>query len=548
MVQGGFCDPLEHSRKTSVANARLLHKAGRMSDARLKRKHKCTGVRAAATSVVQSTNTVYSSKGYRSKRGFLKSAVESVLSSGKNTGDEATIDRLQKTVVEPVNALEPSMEALSLDELRDKTAEFRERLNNGASLDSLLPEAFAVVRETSKRVLGLRHFDVQLLGGAVLHEGCIAEMYTGEGKTLVATLPSYLNALTGRGVLVGTVNDYLAKRDMEQMGQIHRALGLTVGIVLQSSAPEERKEAYAQDITYCTCQELGFDYLRDNNFVKESPDLVLRPDLHFIIVDEVDSILVDEGRNPLILSEVLLYDDAYQTKFPKAAEVAAQLEEGVHYKVKLRDHNAELLDAGMLRAEELIGVKDLWDLNDMWGDPLLNAIKAKSVFLRDVHYIVKDGKVILVDQNSGRAVPNRRYGEQMHEALEAKEGVELQNPTKNKAIITYSRFFKLFEKASGMTGTARTEAAELWTQYKLGVVTVPSNRPNIRKDYPLMLYMTEEAKFAAAFDEFWWAHKVFRPVLVGTTSVEGSERISGMLRENGIPHSLLNARPKYAAA
>ncbi|MEN9227110.1 MAG: preprotein translocase subunit SecA [Gloeomargarita sp. GMQP_bins_120] len=447
-----------------------------------------------------------------------------------------------KPLVTEINLLEPEMEKLSDEQLRGKTAEFRQRLERGESLDDLLPEAFAVVREAGKRVLGMRHFDVQLLGGIVLHEGQIAEMKTGEGKTLVATLPAYLNALTGKGVHIVTVNDYLARRDAEWMGQLHRFLGLSVGLIQQGMDATERRKNYACDITYATNSEIGFDYLRDN-MATSLEEVVQRP-FYYCIIDEVDSILIDEARTPLIISGQVADPEEREKKYIKAAWVAAQLKRDEHYEVDEKNRNILLTDEGFLEAERLLGVNDLYDPENPWAHYVFNAIKAKELFIRDVNYIVRNDEVVIVDEFTGRVLPGRRWSDGLHQAIEAKEGVPIEPETQTLASITYQNLFLLYPKLAGMTGTAKTEEAEFSKIYKLEVMVIPTNRPNIRKDLPDVVYKTERAKWLAVAEECVQQYAIGRPVLVGTTSVEKSELLSALLHERGIPHNLLNAKPE----
>ncbi|KAG0576049.1 hypothetical protein KC19_5G051100 [Ceratodon purpureus] len=448
-------------------------------------------------------------------------------------------------LVGAVNGLEKRMRSLSDVQLREKTAEFQERLKKGETLDDIQVEAFAVVREAARRTLGMRHFDVQIIGGAVLHDGAIAEMRTGEGKTLVSPLAAYLNALTGEGVHVVTVNDYLAQRDGEWMGQIHRFLGLSVGLIQSGLEPAERRAAYACDITYSNNSELGFDYLRDNISEKEE-DLVMRwpKPFNFAIVDEVDSVLIDEGRNPLLISTQSSKDAG---RYPAAAEVADLLIADFHYKVNIKEKNVDLTEEGVAAAELALDTQDLWDDKDPWARFVITAIKAKEFHIRDVHYIVKDGQIQIVDEFTGRVVENRRWSEGIHQAVEAKEGVHIQADSMTVAQITYQSFFKLYPKLSGMTGTAKTEEAEFLKMFKMPVVEVPTNLPNIREDLPLQLFPTTRGKWDRVREEVSLMYSQGRPVLVGTTSVEQSEHLSDLLQEWGIPHNILNARPKYAA-
>ncbi len=460
-------------------------------------------------------------------------------------------------IVSDINLLEEDISPLSDDQLRGKTAEFRQQLENAGSparqrqlLDELLPEAFAVVREAGKRVLGMRHFDVQLIGGMVLHEGQIAEMKTGEGKTLVATLPAYLNALTGAGVHVVTVNDYLARRDAEWMGQVHRFLGLSVGLIQQDMAPADRRRNYACDITYATNSELGFDYLRDNmaNDIEE----VVQRDFSYCIIDEVDSILVDEARTPLIISGQV---ERPQEKYMRAAEIAALLEraEGMakdgidpegDYEVDEKQRNVTLTDEGYAKAESLLGVSDLFDPADPWAHYITNALKAKELFIKDVNYIVRSDDAVIVDEFTGRVMPGRRWSDGQHQAIEAKENLPIQPETQTLASITYQNFFLLYPRLAGMTGTAKTEEVEFEKTYKLEVTVVPTNRPRSRQDLVDQVYKNEAAKWRAVAAETAEIHRASRPVLVGTTSVEKSELLSGLLAEQGIPHNLLNAKPE----
>jgi preprotein translocase subunit SecA len=438
-----------------------------------------------------------------------------------------------------INSLESELSQLADDALQAKTAEFKQRLEKGEELDDLLAEAFAVVREASRRVLGMRHYDVQMLGGMVLHRGEIAEMKTGEGKTLVATLPCYLNALTGKGVHVVTVNDYLARRDAEWMGQVHRFLGLTVGLIQQEMDPRERQRNYACDITYATNSELGFDYLRDN-MATTIEEVVQRP-FNFCIIDEVDSILIDEARTPLIISGQV---ERPAEKYAGAVQVAAQLQKDVHYEVDEKQRNIILTDEGFEAAEQVLGVQDLFDQENPWAHFVFNAIKAKELFLRNVNYIVENDEVVIVDEFTGRVMPGRRWSDGLHQAIEAKEGVTVQNETQTLASITYQNFFLLYPKLAGMTGTAKTEEAEFNKIYNLDVTTIPTNRVSGRRDLADVVYKTEMGKWRSVAAECKEMHEIGRPVLVGTTSVEKSEVISEFLRELGVPHNLLNAKPE----
>ena len=454
--------------------------------------------------------------------------------------NEREIARYYKQVVEPVNRLEAEVE--KLPDLAAAYRELKEKHEKGASLDELLPMAFALTRESAKRYLGMRHFDVQLIGGAVLHEGKIAEMKTGEGKTLVATLAVALNALTGKGVHVVTVNDYLARRDAEWMGPVYRGLGLSVGVIQHASTPAERRKAYLADVTYVTNSELGFDYLRDNMAI--SPDqLVLRHDhpLHYAIIDEVDSILIDEARTPLIISGPA---EKATDLYYKMAEIAKKLERGLpaepgvrkeptgDYTVEEKNRSVHLTLQGIAKAEKLLGIEGLFSPENMeLAHMLIQAIRAKELYHRDRDYIVQDGQVIIVDEFTGRLMPGRRYGEGLHQAIEAKEGVRIERENQTLATITYQNFFRLYEKRAGMTGTAKTEEKEFQEIYGMDVVVVPTNRPVIRKDFPDVVYRTEKGKFYAVVEEIAEKYERGQPVLVGTISIEKSERLSQMLKE-----------------
>ncbi|MBW4453945.1 MAG: preprotein translocase subunit SecA [Nostoc indistinguendum CM1-VF10] len=448
------------------------------------------------------------------------------------------LKKYQPSVTE-INLLEEEIKALSDEELKGKTVEFKQRFAKGETLDDLLPEAYAVVREAGRRVLGLRHFDVQLLGGIILHVGQIAEMKTGEGKTLVATLPSYLNGLTGKGVHVVTVNDYLARRDAEWMGQVHRFLGLSVGLIQSSMTPSERQKNYDCDITYVTNSEVGFDYLRDN-MATSMADVVQRP-FNYCVIDEVDSILVDEARTPLIISGQV---ERPTEKYLQAAEIAFTLKKDEHYDVDEKARNVLLTDEGFAEAENLLGVTDLFDPEDPWAHFVFNAIKAKELFLKDVTYIVRNGEVVIVDEFTGRVLPGRRWSDGLHQAIEAKEHVEIQSETQTLATITYQNLFLLYPKLGGMTGTAKTEEPEFEKIYKLEVAVIPTNRDRRREDLSDMVFKTEPGKWGAIARECAEMHELGRPVLVGTTSVEKSELLSRLLKQLEIPHELLNARPE----
>ncbi len=447
------------------------------------------------------------------------------------------IKKLQKTVAE-INDLESEIQRLTDQELQAKTGEFKNRLANGADLDDLLPEAFAVVREASKRILGMRHFDVQLIGGMVLHQGRIAEMKTGEGKTLVATLPAYLNALTGRGVHIVTVNDYLATRDSEWMGQIFRFLGLSVGLIVHGLDYDQKIAAYNSDIVYGTNNEFGFDYLRDN-MVLQKEHMVQR-DLYYAIVDEVDSILIDEARTPLIISgQADKATDLYYTM----AKVVPRLKKEEHFTVDEKAHTVVLTEEGVAAVEQLLGVQNLYEDDHIELTHHLNqALKAYALMKRDRDYVVKDGEVIIVDEFTGRLMLGRRYSEGLHQAIEAKEGVKIERESQTLATITFQNYFRMYEKLAGMTGTAETEEDEFRKIYGLDVVVIPTNKPMIRQDLPDVIYKTEKAKFDAVVDEIAERHAKGQPVLVGTISIEKSEELSAMLKKRGIPHQVLNAK------
>ncbi|WP_285031573.1 preprotein translocase subunit SecA [Mycolicibacterium sp. lyk4-40-TYG-92] len=460
-----------------------------------------------------------------------------MLSKLLRIGEGRMVKRLQK-VADYVNTLSDDVEKLSDDELRGKTDEFKKRIADGESLDDLLPEAFAVAREAAWRVLDQRHFDVQVMGGAALHYGNVAEMKTGEGKTLTCVLPAYLNALSGKGVHVVTVNDYLAKRDSEWMGRVHRFLGLDVGVILSQLTPEERRAAYAADITYGTNNEFGFDYLRDN-MAHSVEDMVQRGH-NFAIVDEVDSILIDEARTPLIISGPADGASNWYTEF---ARIAPLMEKDVHYEVDIRKRTIGVHEAGVEFVENQLGIDNLYEAaNSPLVSYLNNAIKAKELFQRDKDYIVRDGEVVIVDEFTGRVLVGRRYNEGMHQAIEAKEHVEIKAENQTLATITLQNYFRLYDKLSGMTGTAETEAAELHEIYKLGVVQIPTNREMIRQDQSDLIYKTEEAKYIAVVDDVQERYEKGQPVLIGTTSVERSEYLSKQFTKRRIPHNVLNAK------
>ena len=452
-------------------------------------------------------------------------------------GEGKAVKRLVK-ISQEVNKFESEISALDDQSLRSKTDKFKERYNNGESLDSILPEAFAVVREAAKRTLGQRHYDVQLMGGAALHRGNIAEMRTGEGKTLVSTLPAYLNALTGKGVHIVTVNDYLAERDSEWMGRVHRFLGLKVGVILASMSPTERREAYAADITYGTNNEFGFDYLRDNMAWSLS-DCVQR-DHNFAIVDEVDSILIDEARTPLIISGPADKATKWYVEF---ANIVSKLTLDQHYEVDVKKRTVGILEEGVTRVEEALKIENLYEAaNTPMIGYLNNAIRAKELFKRDKDYVVMNGDLLIVDEHTGRMLAGRRYSEGLHQALEAKERIEIQDENQTLATITLQNYFRLYKKLSGMTGTAMTEASEFMQIYKLGVIPIPTNKNMVRIDQSDLIYKSEAGKFAAVAKDIVDRHKKGQPVLVGTVSVEKSEELSAVLKKNGIAHEVLNAK------
>jgi preprotein translocase subunit SecA len=451
---------------------------------------------------------------------------------------EGKILRDLSKVVDKVNSFESSIAPLSDEALRAKTDEFKKRLEGGETLDDLLPEAFAVVREAAKRTLGQRHYDVQLMGGAALHMGNIAEMRTGEGKTLVATLPSYLNALAGKGVHVVTVNDYLAERDSEWMGRIHRFLGLTVGVILNSMTPAERRAAYSADITYGTNNEFGFDYLRDN--MAWSIDDCVQREHFFAVVDEVDSILIDEARTPLIISGPADKATKWYVEF---ANIATKLERDIHYEVDEKKKTIGILEDGVTKVEQILQIENLYEAtNTSLIGYLNNAVRAKELFKRDKDYVVMNGELLIVDEHTGRMLAGRRYSEGLHQALEAKERIEIKDENQTLATITLQNYFRLYEKISGMTGTAMTEAAEFHQIYKLGVVPIPTNRGMQRIDQPDLVYKSELGKFHAVVKDIAERHRKGQPVLVGTVSVEKSEELSALLKKAGVPHEVLNAK------
>ncbi|MEN6487088.1 MAG: preprotein translocase subunit SecA [Syntrophobacteraceae bacterium] len=441
-------------------------------------------------------------------------------------------------LVDEINQFEPAIRKLGDDGLRAKTAEFRQRLENGEPLDDLLPEAFAVAREASVRTLGMRPFDVQMIGGIVLHQGKISEMKTGEGKTLVAAMPIYLNALSGKGVHLVTVNDYLARRDSEWMGKIYRFLGLSVGCIVHGLDDKERQEQYASDVTYGTNNEFGFDYLRDN--MKFRIEEMVQRELNYAIVDEVDSILIDEARTPLIISGPA---EKSTELYYRVNRIIPQLSEGPHYTKEEKTRTVSLTEEGVARAEKILGVENLYDPRNMTILHHVNqALRAHVLFKRDVDYIVKDGEVIIVDEFTGRLMPGRRYSEGLHQALEAKEAVKIENESQTLASVTFQNYFRMYSKLAGMTGTADTEAPEFAKIYKLEVIVIPPHRKMIRADHPDCIYRTEKEKFRAVAREIKELHAKGQPVLVGTVSVEKSERLSDILKRNGVPHQVLNAK------
>ncbi|MFL5913128.1 MAG: preprotein translocase subunit SecA [Gaiellaceae bacterium] len=451
---------------------------------------------------------------------------------------EGKIVRRLKAIAEHINTLEPDYVDMTDAELRAQTDAFRQRLDDGESLDHILPEAFAVVREAAKRTLGQRHFDVQLMGGAALHMGNIAEMKTGEGKTLVSTLPTYLNALPGKGVHVVTTNDYLARRDAEWMGRVHRFLGLKVDVILSQMPPAERRRAYAADITYGTNNEFGFDYLRDN--MAWSRDELVQRGHNFAVVDEADSILIDEARTPLIISGPAEQSARWYQEF---ARLSPLLKKDVDYEVEEGKRTVAITEAGVEKVEDQLGIDNLYEaVNTPLVGYLNNALKAKELYKRDRDYIVTNGEVLIVDEFTGRVLHGRRYNEGMHQAIEAKEGVAIKDENQTLATITLQNYFRLYHKLAGMTGTSQTEASELHQIYKLGVVSIPTNRPMIRADEADVVYKTEAAKFAAVVEDIGERVESGQPVLVGTASVEKSELLSSMLLRKAIPHEVLNAK------
>ena len=453
------------------------------------------------------------------------------------TRNDREIKRIQ-AVVEEINDWENKIKPLTDGELKGKTQEFKSRILEGASLDDILPEAFAVVREASWRTLEMRHFDAQMIGGIVLHEGKIAEMKTGEGKTLMATLPVYLNALEGKGVHVVTVNDYLATRDSEWMGTVYQFLGLSVGMVYHDIPEEERKEAYNCDVLYGTNNEFGFDYLRDN--MKFSKEQMVQRDLNFGIIDEVDNILIDEARTPLIISGPA---EESTDKYYKVNKLVPSLKKEEHYTIDEKARTASLTEEGIAKMEKDLNIENLYDPANIETLHCLNqAVKAHGIFKNEVDYVVRDGEVIIIDEFTGRMMNGRRYSDGLHQALEAKEGVNIENENQTLASITFQNYFRMYNKLAGMTGTADTEAEEFMSIYKLEVVVVPTNRPMIREDHPDVIYRTEKEKFNAVIEEIRELNEISRPVLVGTISIEKSELLSKKLKKYGIKHNVLNAK------
>ena len=460
-----------------------------------------------------------------------------VLDKILRAGEGRAVRNLEK-IAQDVKVWEERTLAMSDEELRNQTQKFRDRLTAGEELDALLPEAFATVRQAAVRTLGQRHYDVQIMGGAALHLGNIAEMRTGEGKTLVSTLPAYLNALTGKGVHVVTTNDYLAERDSEWMGRVHRFLGLRVGVILASMTPAERREAYLADITYGTNNEFGFDYLRDN-MAWSLEDCVQR-EHHFAIVDEVDSILIDEARTPLIISGPADKATKWYVEF---ANICGQLTRDLHYEIDEKKKTVSILEEGVTKVEQILGIENLYEaVNTPLIGYLNNGIRAKELFKRDKDYVVMGGELLIVDEHTGRMLSGRRYSEGLHQALEAKERIEIKDENQTLATITLQNYFRLYKKLSGMTGTAMTEAAEFMQIYKLGVIPIPTNMPTARVDSSDLIYKTENAKFLAVAEDIVKRNKAGQPVLVGTVSVEKSEELSAVLTRRGIKHEVLNAK------
>ncbi len=463
--------------------------------------------------------------------------LKGLLSSLFSSRNDRELKRMA-AIVDQINQFESIVATLGDEQLSQKTQEFRDRYAKGEGLDDLLPEAYAVVRESSRRVLGMRHFDVQLIGGIVLHEGRIAEMKTGEGKTLVATLPVYLNALTGKGVHVVTVNDYLARRDSEWMGQLYRFMGLTTGLIQHDVSDEDRKAAYEADITYGTNNEFGFDYLRDN--MKYESEQFVQRGLHYAIVDEVDSILIDESRTPLIISGPS--EDSTDLYF-RVDRIIPSLDRDLHFKIDEKLKTVTLTEEGNNVVEEMLGIDNLYDVGNIsWFHHVLQALKAHHLYRRDVEYVVKNGEVIIVDEFTGRLMPGRRWGEGLHQAVEAKEKVKIENENQTLATITFQNYFRMYEKLSGMTGTADTEAQEFHKIYNLDVIIVPTHRSMVRLDLPDQIYRTQKEKYQAIVEDIRERNKTGQPVLVGTVSIEKSEYLSSLLVKEAIQHKVLNAK------
>jgi preprotein translocase subunit SecA len=463
--------------------------------------------------------------------------IGTILKKVIGTKNDRELKRIQ-SLVDQINDREPELSRLTEEQLKAKTGEFKKRIEDGETLDDILPDAFATVRETSKRVIGMRHFDVQLIGGIVLHEGKIAEMKTGEGKTLVATLPVYLNSLTGKGVHVVTVNDYLARRDAQWMGPLYTFLGLTVGVIVHGLTDEQRQKAYAADVTYGTNNEFGFDYLRDN-MKFDLADYVQR-ELNYAIVDEVDSILIDEARTPLIISGPT---EESTDKYYKIDRIIPSLKKDADYTIEEKTKTAALTEEGNIKVERMLGAGNLYDPSNVdLVHHVHQALKAHALFHRDVDYVVKDNQVMIVDEFTGRLMPGRRWSDGLHQAIEAKEGVKIENENQTLASITFQNYFRLYGKLAGMTGTAETEAAEFAKIYNLDVVVIPTHRPMIRLDNSDFIYKTETGKFNAAIKEIEDRHKKGQPVLVGTISIVKSETLSSMLKKKGIKHTVLNAK------
>ncbi len=452
-------------------------------------------------------------------------------------GDEKRL-RVYQPIVSRINDLEPELKKLSDEELRAKTSEFKKRLNDGQSLDAILPEAYAVVKEASVRTTGLRHFDVQVLGGIILHQGKVTEMKTGEGKTLAATMPVYLNALSEKGVHVVTVNDYLAKRDSEWMGPIYKSLGLSVGAIQNWMEPEERRGIYNGDIVYGTNNEFGFDYLRDN--MSFSLEQCVQRELHYAIIDEVDSILIDEARTPLIISGMI---DGSTQEYLQADQIARKLVLDSDFTTDKKTKNAMLTEMGVKKTERMLGLEYLFDISNMaLAHQITQSLRARHMFEKDVDYVVKNGEVLIVDEFTGRLMQGRRFSDGLHQAIEAKERVEVRQEAQTLATVTLQNYFRLYNKLAGMTGTAKTEEGELWKIYGLEVMVIPTHKPMIRKDLSDVVYKNKRAKFKAVVDEIVKEHKRGRPLLVGSISIENSELISQLLKRRGVQHNVLNAK------